>query len=434
MDAEKLYETLTGSSDDDDDDDAPRVGAREPANGAVHVVSLSATKVADGLIDPKLVLAWLLTALGAPGLFIGALVPVREAGALLPQLALARRVEAAPRRKIVWAAGSALQGVFALGIALAAVTLAGWAAGAAVLICLAGLSVARAACSLSHKDALARTIAKTRRGAIMGTGSTVGSVAVLGFGAALALGLIPLRPGAIAIAVAVAGLLWLAAAALFLLLAEAPRAPGDEKGEDEGVAALAAPLWSDPGFRRFVAVRALLTVTALAPPFLVMLSMAGGPQALGHLGPLVLASAGAAIVSSYVWGRLADRSSRQTLMAAGALGAVALGGAAATGLATGGLGGMAGAAAAVFLAQIAYAGVRTGRKVHLTDMAEDDERARYTALSNTLIGAVLVVGGLFGLLADIVGPAWVLAVFAACSAAAVLLAASLGEVQAPDEG
>lgn len=66
-------------------------------------------------------------------------------------------------------------------------------------------------------------------------------------------------------------------------------------------------------------------------------------------------------------------------------------------------------------------------------MAEDDERARYTALSNTLIGAVLALGGLFGLVADLVGPAWVLAAFATFSAAAAFLAASLGEVQVPDE-
>ena len=35
----------------------------EARNGLRHVMSLSMTKVADGLIDPKLVLAWLLTAL-----------------------------------------------------------------------------------------------------------------------------------------------------------------------------------------------------------------------------------------------------------------------------------------------------------------------------------------------------------------------------------
>ncbi|WP_405107995.1 hypothetical protein L0Z65_12330 [Phaeobacter sp. BS52] len=60
---------------------------------ATHVTALTATKLADGLIDPKLVLAWLLNAIGAPGYLIGVLVPVRESGSLLPQLALAQRIE-----------------------------------------------------------------------------------------------------------------------------------------------------------------------------------------------------------------------------------------------------------------------------------------------------------------------------------------------------
>ena len=42
-------------------------------NMATHVASLSFTKLADGLIDPKLVLSWLLTSLGAPAALIGLL-------------------------------------------------------------------------------------------------------------------------------------------------------------------------------------------------------------------------------------------------------------------------------------------------------------------------------------------------------------------------
>lgn len=421
---EKLFETVVGR----DADEAPP-GRHEPRNWLIHVVTLTFTKVADGLIDPKLVLAWLLNALGAPGAFIGAVVPVREAGALLPQLALTRWVETRRRRKTIWSLGSALQGLAALGMAASAVLLDGWIAGLAVVACLAGLAVARAICSLSHKDAVARTIRKTRRGSVGGTAASLGSAAVLAFGGALAGGLIPLAPWAIGAALAVAGGLWIGAAGMFLLLSETGRDPQPAAGS--AAERFTGPLRRDPQFRRFVAVRALLTATALAPPFLVMLSSEGGARQLGYLGPLVLASAGASILSGYVWGRLSDRSSRQTLMASGALGAMALGAAAAAGLATGGLGGVAGSVLAIFAAQIAYAGVRTGRKVHLTDMVADDRRARYTALSNSLIGTVLLAGGLFGVLADLAGPAWVLAAFAALCAGSVPVAASLDEVQTP---
>ena len=72
--------------------------------------ALSLTKVADSLIDPKLVPTWLLSALGAPGFIIGALVSVPEAGSLLPQLILARRVEQVAQRKGIWAMSAAMQG------------------------------------------------------------------------------------------------------------------------------------------------------------------------------------------------------------------------------------------------------------------------------------------------------------------------------------
>lgn len=38
----------------------------QPRNFLTHATSLSLTRIGDGLIDPKLVLAWLVQALGAP--------------------------------------------------------------------------------------------------------------------------------------------------------------------------------------------------------------------------------------------------------------------------------------------------------------------------------------------------------------------------------
>lgn len=60
--------------------------AQEPGNFLRHVIALSSSKLADGLINPKLVLSWLLTSLGAGAFWAGMLVPVRESLALLPQI------------------------------------------------------------------------------------------------------------------------------------------------------------------------------------------------------------------------------------------------------------------------------------------------------------------------------------------------------------
>jgi hypothetical protein len=392
----------------------------------LHVTSLALTKTADGLIDPKLVLAWLLSAIGAPGYLIGVLVPVREAGSLLPQLLLARMIEARSHRRGFWVAGSTIQGGAAIGIALAAFFLSGAAAGWAILACLAVLAVARAACSASYKDILARTVEKGRRGTVSGTAGTIASVTVFAFALLLSFGIWPREPSAIAAAVLLAGVLWLVAALVFSRLNE-PAAKTEDAG-GPGLADLFAPLRDDQEFQLYVATRALLISTALAPPFLVLLGNLDG-GGLGNLGALMIASSLAAIVSSYLWGALSDRSSRQTLIIASV-------GASATYLTAALIGLMnlqANAAylipALIFAAQIAYQGARAGRKTHLTDMDAHGRTSVYTALSNSVIGVMLLLGGLLGVLADALGPGIVLGLLGLLSGSAILTAWRLSEVQ-----
>lgn len=391
---------------------------------ATHVASLSVTKLADGLIDPKLVLSWVMSALGAPAALIGALVPLREAGALLPQMALARPVQASRRRKYWWVVGSAVQGAAALAMAASILFLPEEIAPWAIIAALTVLALARSACSISYKDALARSVEKTRRGQATGAAGAIASMAVLVFGGLLALGVIPLSVPAIAAVIAVAGGLWLVGAALFTTLPEEGDAATPQ--DRQSLSALFTPLWQDGQLARFVLARAFLTVTALAPPFIVALSAAQTQSGLGQLGPLVLASALAAILSSYVWGWLSDRSSRLTMVAGG----IAAGGVFSLCAVIGdGLGGAWGAGIAIFFAQIAYQGVRAGRSLHITDMTRDDTRAPYAALANTVIGVVLLAGGAFGLLGDILGLPTLLGIFAVLSLFGAAIAWTLEDVQ-----
>lgn len=244
----------------------------------------------------------------------------------------------------------------------------------------------------------------------------------------MASGLFEIAVAPLAAIIAIAGVASLVATTIFIALRE-PEGVTDIADDDGSLAALVGPILTDAQLRLFVTSRAALAVTALAPPFIVMLSAASGRSALDQLGPLVMTSTTASVLASYVWGRLSDHSSRQTLMAAGALGAVVFATVGCVGVTLEGVGGALGAAAAIFAAQISYEGVRAGRKLHLTDMAEDAFRARYTALSNTLIGLALLAGGLFGLAADRFGPASVLLAFALIAALGTLLARGLDEVQ-----
>ncbi|MFP7571195.1 MFS transporter [Marivita sp. S2033] len=408
---QSAYEEITGATED--------VRAREARNGVRHMLSLSMTKVADGLIDPKLVLSWLAGALGAPAALIGLLVPIREAGALLPQIVMAGWVESMTHRKWAWVMGSFGQGVAALAIVGIALTMTEAAAGVALCAALAVLAVSRAACSVSYKDILGKTVQKTRRGAVTGVAGSVASIAVLVFAGLLISGLLrDVLP--VVVAIGLAALLWVGAALLFSRL--------EEKASDEtrDTTIDFTPLKEDAQFRMFILVRGLLTVTALAPPYFVMLG--GGQSALQGLGALLLASAAAAFVSSYIWGRFSDRSARKVLFASGLMASIFAALAVAAEV--------VGWAKSVwviplilFFFMLSYQGVRSARSVYLVDMSPGDARSSYAALANTAIGVLLLLTGALGGVLALVGPVASLIGFAALSLVGGLLALRLNEVE-----
>tara|TARA_R110002049_G_scaffold23781_6_gene84772 strand:+ start:156308 stop:157594 length:1287 start_codon:yes stop_codon:yes gene_type:complete len=417
--AEHAFDRISGRDD-------PAKGLSDAAqdaearNGLRHVFSLSMTKVADGLIDPKLVLAWLLTALGAPAVFAGALVPIREAGSLLPQILLAGWVQRMARRKWAWVWGSAGQGAAAALIVLAGMSLSGAAAGVAICGALAVLALCRAACSVSYKDILGKTVGQARRGSVTGLAGSVAALGVVVFALLLISGLFESRMVVLA-AIALAAALWASAAMLFSRVEEEPSTDAQRSGVDFGLLRGNRDLWL------FILVRGLLVSTALAPPYLVILAGQAGADGLGQLGALVLASACASFASSYVWGRLSDRSSRWVLILTGIVGAVAM--LAGLGLWALGLAQQVWAMPAVlFVLMIAYHGVRQGRSIYLVDMAPAEQRAAYTAVSNTVIGVLLLMAGVLGGGAALIGPQVTLALFAVMALAAALTARWLPEV------
>ncbi|WP_421786205.1 MFS transporter [Hyphobacterium sp.] len=406
--------------------DIPDSACREEAgNFFRHVGALSLSKSADGLIDPKLVLSWLLLQLGAPSALVGLLVPIREAGALLPQLFTAGALRRLPQRKWAWAAGAAVQGVSAISIGLAAIFLSGRAAGLVILSALTVLALARSVCSVCYKDVLGKTVDKSRRGTATGLAGTIASVIVIVFAGLLATGFIE-RLTLVTVALFLAGLAWLAGAGLFATLREHSGATDGGKSAFAAAIENLTLLASEPQLRRFIIVRSLLTATALAPPFMVAAAQTDDSL---PLGALVLASAMAGLISSYVWGRLSDRSSRKVLVFAAWAGAISL--AATVGLSLAGwLHPLFALPPVLFVLMIAYQGVRLGRSTHLTDMADADNRAAFTALSNTIVGVVLLAGGVFSLIAALAGPVMVLGLMAAMSVSGGLLALGLTEVQA----
>lgn len=406
----EIYDRVIGDEDARVCKDIPESACRhQPVNFFAYLASNVATKVADELASARLILPWLLGVLGAPAVFTGFLVPIREAGVLLPQLLVAAWIRRLPVRRGVWITGTALCAAAMLILALTVEHLSGAVAGWAVLGLITLFSLAKGICSVSAKDVLGKTVSKTRRGTLMGYSAGIAG------GATLAIGLYveyfavyEQSTGLFFRFFAAAVALYLFAIAVFLFIRE--EAGSTEGGGNALVVALQslAVLRTDPGFRRFVIARTLLLSVALVLPFYVLLAQRHSSDATG-LGLMIIAGGLAGSVSSPFWGRISDRSSRLVMV----LAAVAAG---VTGIAVwllelidaGFMGSVWTWTLLFFLIATFHNGVRLGRKVYLVDMANSDTRATYVAVSNTVIGAAMLAGGIFGALADIIDTAAVI--------------------------
>jgi sugar phosphate permease len=426
-----LYEKLTNEEDARLCREIDERACREsPQNFFYLLTSYFFTKLGDAVASPKTTLAWLTTAVGAPGFVLGMLVPIRESGSLVPQLYIGGLIRRLAIRKWVWVAGSLAQAACIVGIGFVAFRLEGAAAGWAILGLVTLFSLARGFCSVAAKDVLGKTIPKKVRGQLNGWSASAAG------GVTIAVGVVLMTPalklgetnliGALLVG---AGLLWIVAAAVYSLVNEYP---GETAGGGTVLEALVKLklLVTDKPFRRFVITRALLMCSALSAPFYVALAQGNRGSAAAVLGSFVVAAGLASLLSAPVWGRFADRSSRKVMVAAALL-------TSGIGLVTFGvdrlLPDLAGSAwflpLAYFTLSIAHSGVRVGRKTYIVDLATGNKRTDYVSISNTVIGVLLLLVGSVGALAPLIGNAGVIALLAMMGLAGALLGTTLPETQ-----
>jgi uncharacterized membrane protein YfcA len=169
--------------------------------------------------------------------------------------------------------------------------------------------------------------------------------------------------------------------------------------------------------------------SALSAPFYVLMAQERAGNMPSLLAMFLMASGAASLVSAPVWGRFADVSSRLVMAAAAAL-------TSASGLLLVLLQWLAPAMleplwvipVVYFLLSVAHSGVRVGRKTYVVDLASGNRRTDYVAVSNTLIGVLLLAAGSVGALSAVFGVAGVIAVLAGMGALGSLLCLSLKEV------
>ncbi|MBK5970645.1 MULTISPECIES: MFS transporter [Thiorhodovibrio] len=432
---DSLYDLVTGDEDARVCKDIPAASCNDqPRNFFAYLLANLLTKVADELASAKLLLPWLFGALGAPALLVGFLVPIREAGVLLPQLAVAAVIRQRPLRKPVWILGALLSALALALMAASAAVLRGAEAGWTILALLVLFSLARGLCSVSAKDVLGKTVSKSRRGRLMGLSAGIAGTLTLVVGLYLEF-LAPADAGIgiFVLLLAVAAALFVLGALAFQGILEQPGATSGGGNALETALESISLLKTDPLFLRFVLVRIALLSVALTAPFYVLLAQQQSEGNLAGLGLLIIASGLASSISAPLWGGLSDRSSRWVMMLAAAM-AGALGlftWLLAQSAAVAWLGNPFAFAGIFLLLGIAHAGVRIGRKVYLVDMASADQRAAMVAVSNSVIGLAMLVAGPVGLLGDRYGPALVVLVLGVGALIAAALAAGLKEVSEP---
>lgn len=428
----RLFERVTGDEDSrmcrDISDEACQ---EQPGNFFRHLLAALGNKLADELSNARLILPWLMGAIGAPIWMVGLLVPIREAGALLPQLLIAGYIRLRPIRKWVWVAGGIVQAVGALGLALLALLGHDSWGGALVLIALTGLSLGRGLSSVATKDVLGKTIAKQRRGTLMGWSAGVAGALTLIVGAILML--MGHQPGNWALTVLLfsAALGWALNAACAAAIREAPGATEGGANAWESIKQGISLMRQDRRFLHFNLSRALLLASALALPYLALLGQQNSGTDLASLGILIVTSGLSGMIAGPIWGRLADRSSRR-VMRNGAVGAVicCLAGAACVWLPEPARTSVWPYAVIYGLLTIAHAGIRLGRKTYVVDLSNSETRALYVAFSNTFTGVLmLLLGLLLGALAQWLGSQGLLLLLAILALIAAWSSHELAEVE-----
>jgi MFS family permease len=377
-----------------------------PNNFFLLIISSTFTKLGDALSSPKTVLAWLMSYVNAPVSLIGFLVPIRESGSMLPQIFIAGYIRKLPIRKWVWVIGSILQFAAIAGIGVVSLLFRGATAGWLIILLLVLFSLSRGLCSVASKDVLGKTIPKTRRGRLTGISTSFSGILALAAGIFLIIkSEQDLGIEFYAYIIFFASILWILGAAVYANIKE-------ESGETEGggsafreALSKLSLLRNDRPFRNFVISRALLLCSALTAPFYVVLAQDFLGKDIRILGLFILANGIASSVSAPFWGKLADTSSKNVMVRAA--------------LITATLGILMFAIiswipvlrdmtwlypTAFFLLGVAHSGVRLGRKTYIVDMAGGNKRTDYVAVSNTVIGVVLLITGGISALASVISP------------------------------
>ncbi|XPV70671.1 MAG: MFS transporter [Halarcobacter sp.] len=402
-----------------------------PGNFFLTIISYFFNKLADNVANAKVVLPWIMESLNVPMFLISFLVPIKESGSLIPQLFIASYVRKLPIRKWIWSLGTFLQAICIFGIAIVAWNMEGLSAGLIIVSILIIMSLSRGLCSVAAKDVVGKTIPKTRRGTLNGLSAMLAGLLVVVLGVYFLInGEKPFSAQNFGILLSIAGVFWILASIFYLNIKEFPgETDGGGNAFTVAISKLAI-LKTDKPFRLFVITRALFLCSVLSAPFFIIIAQQNSDSSTYLLGLFILASGLADLLSANFWGKFSDISSKKVMIIGATISTTV------------------GFIVFVidffftelfsiiwlmpiiyFILSIGYQGIRIGRKTYIIDLAEGNRRTDYVAVSNTIIGFILLLSGFVGTLSTIVGTGGIILILSLTGVLALIFANKLPETE-----
>lgn len=350
----------------------------------------SLTKLADLLVSAKTTLPYILSAIGAPLWTISLLVPIKESGSLIPQWLLKKHVAYRfNNRTRLWRIGTVVQGIGILMMVVFMIILSNQYLAYSVLVLLMVISFGRAICSLTIKDIQAESIEKGRRGKLVGAAASISGMLTLVSALTFLLTQQTLTQTLSYGLLVIGSICFILTFFVSLPLQVCYDA---SKSTDSAYDDLFLLLKTENNLKHLILSRVLLLHASLIIPFIVISSSG---QSSSKLPYFIGLSAFASLISSYIWGVMADKGAVRTIrLAAGIclIAALAFGFQLGAGLEYLDL-------VLFFILTLGHAGITTGRQTYLLDITEQSNRTGYVAAANTVVGVCLLsLGAIYAML------------------------------------
>ncbi len=399
-----------------------------PENFTLNVANGSLTKLAEKIISPDLTLAWIFNYLGASSALIGALVPIKDLGSLLPQLAISGKIRSKPIRKWFWVYAGLIQ---AICLGLSGVFILQFNTPALPYILaflLLVFSMASGMGSVAFKDVTGKTVPKGERGQMLSYRSTFGGALALIAGGILTFFIKDQEdPHLYSGMFFLAASLWLGASWLFAKIKELPGSTQGGRTPLKEFLGGMKLLKEDKNFQKFLMTRALLMAIPLLQPFYVLLAKDLEDLPHSFLGYLIIISAIAQVIGSPLWGKFADKNPKFLMRISSFIALFGLFYALSFTLTNPLFSSVYAFIPVFFINGIAYAGARLSRKTYLVDYAPEADRPTYVSLANTSIGLFTILAGSFGLVSKVFGLGGQLMFFGILLIACIILSFKLEE-------